>query len=218
MIRVAILAQTHAMRLGLRQLLAQDEQVEVAADAGSPARLSDWNIDVLIESIDHQEEGLRSFEVESLLRDSGAYPAILLLCDDPGAVQEYARIPFRAIGILSQDASAEEMSAAVRALSEGLSVGERSQLEGLLESSKTETPRLALDRSAETGLIEPLTPRETEILQLLAQGLPNKQIAYSLRISEHTVKFHISSIYSKLGAYNRTEAVRIGAQNGLVVF
>lgn len=218
MIRVAILAQTHAMRLGLRQLLAQDEQIDVAADAGSPAGLSDWKIDVLIESINDQEEGLRAFEVESLLRDSNANPAILLLCDDPDAVQEYANLPFRAIGILSQDASSDEMSAAVRALNEGLSVGERSQLAGLLYSEETETSRLALDRSAETGMIEHLTPRETEILQLLAQGLPNKQIAYSLGISEHTVKFHISSIYSKLGAYNRTEAVRIGAQNGLVVF
>jgi NarL family two-component system response regulator YdfI len=54
-------------------------------------------------------------------------------------------------------------------------------------------------------------------LQLLAQGLANKQIAISLGISEHTVKFHVSSLYAKLGATNRTEAVRLGIQSGLVL-
>jgi DNA-binding NarL/FixJ family response regulator len=55
------------------------------------------------------------------------------------------------------------------------------------------------------------------VLQLLAQGLANKQIALTLGISEHTVKFHISGVYSKLGATNRTEAVRLGVRKGLVV-
>jgi NarL family two-component system response regulator YdfI len=67
------------------------------------------------------------------------------------------------------------------------------------------------------ALVEPLTARETEVLQHLAQGLANKQIAALLSISEHTVKFHVSSIYSKLGAANRTEAVRIGARRGLIL-
>lgn len=218
MIRVAILAGTQAMRLGLRQLLAHDGQIEVASDAGSLTGLDDLNVDVLIESIDPNEEGFHAYEVESLFGDSGPYPALLLLSDDPASNREYSRVPFRAIGILPQDATADEMSAAVRALDEGLSVGERSQLTELLEDSREEPPRLAFKGNPESGLIEPLTPRETEILQLLAQGLPNKQIALVLGISEHTVKFHISSIYGKLGAYNRTEAVRIGAQNGLVVF
>ena len=55
------------------------------------------------------------------------------------------------------------------------------------------------------------------MLQLLAQGLANKQIALALGISEHTVKFHISSIYAKLGATNRAEAVRLGVLRGLIV-
>jgi DNA-binding CsgD family transcriptional regulator len=66
-------------------------------------------------------------------------------------------------------------------------------------------------------LIEPLTEREAEVLQLLAQGLANKQIAITLGISEHTVKFHVSGIYAKLGATNRTEAVRLGVRQGLIV-
>ena len=66
------------------------------------------------------------------------------------------------------------------------------------------------------GLIEDLTSRELEVLSLLAEGLANKQIAYELEISEHTVKFHISSIYTKLGVTNRTEAVMTGARLGLI--
>jgi DNA-binding NarL/FixJ family response regulator len=66
-------------------------------------------------------------------------------------------------------------------------------------------------------LIEPLTDREIEVLQLLAQGLANKQIAAELGISEHTVKFHVSGIYTRLGAASRTEAVRLGVRQGLIV-
>jgi DNA-binding NarL/FixJ family response regulator len=65
-------------------------------------------------------------------------------------------------------------------------------------------------------LTEALTPRELEVLRLMAQGLQNKEIALKLIISERTVKFHVSSILSKLGAGNRTEAVSLAAQRGLV--
>ncbi|MGH2366368.1 MAG: response regulator transcription factor, partial [Chloroflexota bacterium] len=65
-------------------------------------------------------------------------------------------------------------------------------------------------------LEEPLTPRELQVLRLLAKGLPNKQIARELTISEHTVKFHVSAIYAKFGAASRTEAVSHAARRGLV--
>jgi DNA-binding NarL/FixJ family response regulator len=64
---------------------------------------------------------------------------------------------------------------------------------------------------------EPLTPREVEVLELLAEGLPNKAIAGRLAISDQTVKFHVSSICGKLGAANRTEAVRRAFRQGLIV-
>jgi DNA-binding NarL/FixJ family response regulator len=65
-------------------------------------------------------------------------------------------------------------------------------------------------------LEEPLTPREIEVLELLAEGLPNKAIAGRLRISDQTVKFHVSSISGKLGAANRTDAVRRAVRRGLI--
>jgi DNA-binding NarL/FixJ family response regulator len=68
----------------------------------------------------------------------------------------------------------------------------------------------------EFGPIDALTTREREVLELVAQGLPNKAIASRLGISDHTVKFHLSSIFSKLGASSRTEAVRRGVRAGLI--
>ncbi len=68
----------------------------------------------------------------------------------------------------------------------------------------------------EDGFDEPLTPREVQVLELLAEGLPNKAIAARLRISDQTVKFHVSSISGKLGAKNRTDAVRRAVRRGLI--
>jgi two-component system, NarL family, nitrate/nitrite response regulator NarL len=77
---------------------------------------------------------------------------------------------------------------------------------------------IAPDRSkpGEEGFDEPLTAREVQVLELLAEGLPNKAIAARLRISDQTVKFHVSSISGKLGAKNRTDAVRRAVGRGLI--
>ncbi len=72
------------------------------------------------------------------------------------------------------------------------------------------------DNEDDEGFDEPLTPREVEVLELLAEGLPNKAIAARLQISDQTVKFHVSSISGKLGAKNRTDAVRRAARRGLI--
>jgi DNA-binding NarL/FixJ family response regulator len=64
---------------------------------------------------------------------------------------------------------------------------------------------------------EALTPREIEVLAMMAEGLANKTIAYRLNISEHTVKFHVGSIFGKLGAQSRTEAVTLGIRQGLIM-
>ena len=71
-------------------------------------------------------------------------------------------------------------------------------------------------RSEESETLEALTPRESEVLQLLSEGLGNKEIASRLHISEHTIKFHIRSILGKLGASSRTEAVSRGLRSGLI--
>lgn len=72
------------------------------------------------------------------------------------------------------------------------------------------------DALVDEAVQEPLTPREIEVIELLADGLPNKIIADRLGISDQTVKFHVSSIIGKLGAANRTDAVRRAARRGLI--
>jgi DNA-binding NarL/FixJ family response regulator len=75
---------------------------------------------------------------------------------------------------------------------------------------------LVADLAPETALIEALTPRELQVLQLVADGLPNKAIASRLLVSDETVKFHLTSVFGKLGASNRTDAVRLALRRGLI--
>ena len=138
-------------------------------------------------------------------------PAVLALTDEPADLAALIRLPARAWGILPQDADAPEIISAIRSLSEGLIVGSPRLLKPLT------TFQAALEIYQPEPLPEPLTEREMEVLQRIAQGLANKQIATALGISEHTVKFHLSSIYAKLGATNRTEAVRLGTLQGLIM-
>ncbi len=77
-----------------------------------------------------------------------------------------------------------------------------------------------ISASASAGrlpLVEPLTPRELDVLRLLAEGLPNKTIAGRLNISKHTVKFHVNAILGKLGVASRTEAVVRATRMGLIL-
>lgn len=75
---------------------------------------------------------------------------------------------------------------------------------------------LGEDDKDDTPIVEPLTPREIEVLELLAEGLSNKAIATELGVSDQTVKFHVASISGKLGAANRTDAVRLAVRRGLI--
>ena len=137
-------------------------------------------------------------------------PAILLLTDDFEDVQLMVGKSERVWGALSPQVGEDELVAAIKALGEGLWVGSPALVKGLMNISNQ------IELVNEGELPEPLTPREIEVLQLVTQGLANKQVALSLNISEHTVKFHLSSLFSKLNAASRTEAVRVGLSMGLI--
>jgi DNA-binding NarL/FixJ family response regulator len=114
-------------------------------------------------------------------------------------------------GILPRNGSSAAIVWAIEAANSGLFLFDEDTTQAL-------TARFGSESLPErTQLIEELTEREIEILRKLAEGLGNKQIASGLAISEHTVKFHISSILDKLGASSRTEAVTIGIRLGLVL-
>jgi len=114
-----------------------------------------------------------------------------------------------AAGYLLKGAPREEVFKAIRIVSQGGSLLGPLVVSRLLE-------KFAVDNADDAPILEPLTTRETEVLGFLARGLTNKEIASRMVITERTVKFHVSSILRKLGATNRTEAVSIAAQHGLV--
>jgi len=184
-----------ALRAGLRALLSSDKTIKVVNDA-----LDDENeADVVVTSASRASLFRASTQLNNEV-DSSASTAILILGEDQLNIQELKRMT-RVWGVLPADSSAEELTAAIHALSQGLIVG---------------PPNLLFESENEPLERGPLTERESEVLALLARGLANKQIAVSLGISEHTVKFHVSSIYTKLNVTNRTEAVREGLRGGWI--
>jgi two-component system, NarL family, response regulator YdfI len=195
LIRVLIVAPSPALRAGLRTLLSSDDEIKIFGEADR------WNTS--IDEINEADVMIMSASSASFLDDemaASSSASILILSDDPLNVREMMRSQ-SAWGILPLDASAEELLAAIHALSQGLIVGE---------------PSLLFASEEELLASSPLTDRETEVLNLLSKGLANKQIAIALGISEHTVKFHVSSIYTKLNVTNRTEAVRAGLRGGWI--
>ncbi len=187
MIRVLLNVPSPALRAGLRALLSSDNTIRVVNDSLN----EESEADVVITSASHAS-------VRTWIPTSSA--ATLFLSDDEVNVRALTR-SHRVWGILPTEASAEELTAAVYALSQGLIVG---------------PPTLLFESESESLSHGPLTDRESEVLGLLAKGLANKQIAVALGISEHTVKFHVSSIYAKLNVTNRTEALREGLRGGWI--
>jgi DNA-binding NarL/FixJ family response regulator len=219
LIRVSIVAPALAVRAGLRALLAEDSDIEITGEAASlreagdlQMRLSEGSdVWVIMDTALSPGEGAVFSNLERLLLVDEP-PALLLLIEDHADLARLLPgIKARAWGILPLDSTADEMQVAVRALQQGLLVGAPELIEQLL-ATPAQNRELLADHS-----VEALTERELQVLGLLAQGLANKQIAVELGISEHTAKFHVSGIYAKLGATSRTEAVRLGVRQGLIV-
>jgi len=198
--------------------------IVVAHDAMDAARvevalheLAGWRIEVcaprqLRGRLDERPEAvvalvLGDAETQRLLRAMGAWPrspAIVALCDDPGRLWTSASRTLGLRAALPLRATAEELAGAVRAVHAGLFVLHPEAL----------VPALAGDTAVASGT--PLTSREREILELMADGANNRMIASRLAISRHTVKFHVASILAKLGAASRTEAVALALRSGLL--
>jgi NarL family two-component system response regulator YdfI len=125
----------------------------------------------------------------------------LLLAEQPDAALVRSAARLHVYSVLSMELSAQQLVAAVAATAAGLAVM---------------MPLAPTDAADTTPAMEHLTLREVEVLRLMARGYRNKQVATVLNISEHTVKYHVSSVIAKLGARTRTEAVTIGVMRGLV--
>lgn len=205
MIRVSVIAASAVARAGLEALLRDDGRFVVMS--GGPAlpgvALSAQPADVAL--IDVPEN--RS--ISSLLR-TGEGPAQVLLADNLSRAELRHALHNGARAILGRDSSPQEITAAIAAAAAGLTALGLEQMDALLPTSP--------ERFESAGVVgEQLTPREVEVLGLLAEGAGNKEIAQRLNLSEHTVKFHVSSILAKLGAATRTEAVARGVRQGLIL-
>jgi DNA-binding NarL/FixJ family response regulator len=141
----------------------------------------------------------------SLPMEEVAPAAAVVWLGEPGWTAEALRLGVRAI--LPPDASTAEIVAAIEATAAGMAVIDPAELESLLSAP-------AAQPVADSG---PLTARELEVLRMLAEGAANKNIAWQLKISEHTVKFHVAQILAKLNAGTRTEAVTLGIRRGLIM-
>ena len=203
--RVFVVAPTPMARAGLRSMLAavEDVGVEVVGESGPPADSAPEPAFSTAEVV-LVADGELLDETALAVSEDGTQ-GLVLLSEEEGAARLLRALPLRGWGVVPPDAPPEEIGAAVAAVAQGLVVLPRAVADGVL----AEAP--AVDE-----LSEPPTAREGEVLGLLARGLSNKQIARELHISEHTVKFHISSLYAKLGVGNRAEAVSQGARHGLI--
>ncbi len=208
-VAVMVLAANPIILAGLESIITAHPELEVVGVSAAPATAVEL-IEQLGPDVVLVDEGFADGEtLLSLVPETTTKPSIVALVDDleAGWLTEALRAGVR--GILPRDAEAEEIIAAVIAAQAGLVVLHPEAVEFLSRHS-------VATRSLKLAEKQPLTPREIEVLEMLAAGVGNKIIAKRLSISEHTVKFHISSIFTKLGASSRTEAVTLGARQGLI--
>ncbi len=196
MIRVAIMAETLSRAQGLASLLSEDQRLEIVEARAAGA------------SFDGDEASMIDVLVAVRL-PAGEIPAggppVVLLSDGPADEGLFGR---QVRAWLPLEAPAAEVAAAIAAAASDLWTLTRDQARQWLRS--------AASQNDQEVYVEPLTPRELQVLRMLADGLGNKEIGGQLGISEHTAKFHVAQILAKLGAGSRTEAVRIGIRRGLV--
>jgi DNA-binding NarL/FixJ family response regulator len=205
-LRVLIVADDPLTSAGLAAVLAEDPECRVVGQIGTGAgwagELEQLNPDVVVWDLGWDSEDLLQGAVDMI----SASPPVLALVADPG--QAHRLWAAGARGILPRDGDVGAFPSAIHSLAQGLAVFDPGLLRSLV-SPLGEGP-------AETS--SPLTRREMEVLRLLADGMSNRGIAANLQISEHTVKFHVNSIMSKLNAESRTEAVVSAMRRGIISF
>ena len=202
--RVLIVADDVRARTGLVELLSR--QPDVTVDEAAPDAFLLGPADTFGQDVIVWDLGSGAVQTPAglpALQDLDA--PVIVLGDDDTRISEAVTAGAR--GALSRDVGGPALLAALRAV-----------MEGLVAIDPAFAPAIAPGRSEDPDIsVEELTPREQQVLQWLAGGLSNKQIASQLGISEHTVKFHVGAIFSKLGARSRTEAVTKAARLGLIV-
>ena len=193
--RVAVFASSPALRAGLTALLSEDERLVVLSDDALAAGESP---DVIL-----LESGASDL-IGELIDDQWPRSALLFVGEPP---EEALSAGDRVVGAVSVGIEGSRLGTAVQAMAAGLVV-----IDPELNASAQirATPTMPPDQP------DILTPRERQVLELVARGYPNKSIAYELGISEHTAKFHVGSLLTKLNAASRAEVVTNATRRGLL--
>ena len=208
-LRILIVASWASVRAGLNALLADAADCEILGEVSGSGELERLLPEFLPDVVLCDVVGEDAMRVVETL--SGGDTALVLLGEDRGDYRLLVEAILPGWAYLRKEAERAEILGAIRAAGAGLVAIDR-HLAPLLT-----VPALGANRdTADLLPDDTLTPREYEVLQQMTQGLPNKQIAAKLTISQHTVKFHVASILAKLAATSRTEAVTLAARRGLV--
>jgi two-component system, NarL family, response regulator YdfI len=211
-IRVSISASSAIRRAGLESIIANSSITQLVGSMyGIDAlerHLRQFQPDVVVADLEHADS--RWISHSPGLDEEQPAVNVVALIDAPGVPWVTRALRANVKAILNRDAPPEDILSAIESTYSGLVVLEPDVIDTVLGSVRLTTTN-------PPALSQALTEREIEVLQLLAEGVGNKVIATRLNISEHTVKFHISSVLSKMGAASRTEAVTQGIRNGLIL-
>jgi DNA-binding NarL/FixJ family response regulator len=209
-----VLADDHAVvRQGIRRFLEEDRSIDVVAEASDGAEavrlVEQHRPDVAVLDIRMPE----MTGVEAARRIKGLFPAVRVLIltaydDDPYI---FALLEAGADGYVLKTASGDELVDAVHTVYRGESALSPKIASKVVRRATTGRPAGAAEQ------VEPLTPREIDVLRLVAKGMTNREVGQELGISHRTVQGHLASIYGKLGVNSRTEAVTEALKRGWIV-
>jgi NarL family two-component system response regulator YdfI len=212
-IRVLVSAHSALRRAELETIVRNSEATKLAGSIYGLDMFSrqarDFHPDVLLADIGRADS--RALSRRSALDEDEAPLSAVAITENADLRWVIPALRNGMKSVLSRDASAEEIITAIQAAFTGLVLLEPDLVETILQNLRPAGPQAPREE------MEALTAREIEVLRMLGDGLPNRAIATRLGISEHTVKFHISSVLSKMGAASRTEAVTQGIRNGLIL-
>jgi len=210
--RIAIVASSPVERAGLESIVrSADLEVVLttATIAELVAEMDARDPDALLVALDTTDDDVPG-EILGLASSASA-PPIALLASGTGTAWFADALRGGVRAVLPRDAGEREIVGALIAISSGLVAVRQDFVDALANEA------VSMERAAGAVPITPLTPRELDVLRMLAEGLGNKTISSRLGISEHTVKFHLASVFAKLHAGSRTEAVTQGVRQGLIL-
>jgi DNA-binding NarL/FixJ family response regulator len=214
-VRVVVADDQEIVRAGFAALLETQDDFEVAgtaSDGDEAVRVCrDEKPDVVL--MDVRMPGLDGIEATRQLTADGKKPRILMLTTFDLDEYVYDALSAGASGFLLKDVAAESLFDAVRVIAAGEALLDPAVTRRLIGEFARLRPRLP----ARPELLEELTPRETEVLRLVAEGLSNDEIAERLVVSKETVKTHVSRVLAKLRLRDRSQAVIVAYESGLVV-